>query len=96
MPDLVRWPQFQKRFVSESESKIHELVYVVDCHSVTKRGLQQLAIEAFSSSLTQSEARLLIMMLIYKDGLQIKKQQTQADIKSGTLRFDNDADLKEE
>ena len=96
MPDLVRWPQFQKGFVSESEIKIHELVYVVDSHSVTQRGLQQLAIEAFSSSLSQSEARLLIMMLIHKDNLQIKKRQTQMDNKNNTLRFDNDWDLKED
>ncbi len=96
MPDLTRWPQFQKGFVSESALKIYELVYVVDSRSVVGRGLQQLAIEAFSASLSQNEARLLILMLVFKDNLQSKKRQTQTDAKDNTLRFNNDWDLEEE
>ena len=96
MPDLVRWPQFRQSFVSESEQKIFDLVYVVDSHSVVSRGLQELALDAFSGSLSQAEARMLIAMLVHKDMLANKNRQTQADNKSSILRFDNDWDLKEE
>lgn len=96
MPDLVRWPQFREEFVSESEQKIFDLVYVVDSHSVVSRGLQELAIDAFSSSLRQAEARMLIAMLVHKDTIANKNRQTQTDKKSDTLRLDNDWDLKEE
>ena len=96
MPDLVRWPQFREEPVSESEQKIFDLVYVVDSHSVVSRGLQELAIDAFSNSLTQAEARMLILMLVHKDVITNENRQTQADNKSNTLRLDNDWDLKED
>ena len=96
MPDLVRWPKFRENFVSESEQKIYDLVYVVDSHSVVSRGLQELALDAFSNSLTQAEARILIAMFVHKDRMANKSLQTQADNKSGTLRLDSDWDLKEE
>ncbi len=96
MPDLVRWPQFRESFVSESEQKIYDLVYVVDSHSVVSRGLQELALDAFSNSLTQAEARILIAMFVHKDRMANKNLQTQADNKNSTLRLDSDWDLKEE
>lgn len=96
MPDLVRWPQFRENFASESEQKIFDLVYVVDSPSVVSRGLQELAVDAFSNSLTQAEARMLILILVHKDMIMNKNRQTQADKKSDTLRFDNDWDLKED
>ena len=96
MPNLVRWPQFREELVSESEQKIFDLVYVVDRHSVVSRGLQELAIDAFSNSLTQAEARMLIAMLVHKDVIVNENRQTQADKKSDTLRLDNGWDLKED
>lgn len=96
MPDLIRWPQFRQNLVSESEQKVYDLVYVVDSHTVVSRGAQELAIGAFSNSLTQAEARMLIAMWAHKDMLANKNRQTQADNKSNTLRLDNDWDLKEE
>jgi len=96
MPDLIRWPQFRQNFLSESEQKIYDLVYVVDSHSVVSRGLQELALDAFSSSLSQAEARMLIAMFVHKDMIANKNRQTQADKKSGTLRLDNKWDLEEE
>lgn len=96
MPDLVRWPQFREELVSEPEQKIFDLVYVVDSHSVVSRGLQELAVDAFSNSLSQAEARMLIAMFVHKDVITNKNRQTQADEKSDTLRFDNDWDLEEE
>lgn len=96
MPDLVRWPQFREELVSESEQKIFDLVYVVDSHSVVSRGLQELALDAFSNSLTRAEARMLIAMLVHKDMITNKNRQTQADKKSDTLRLDNNWDLEEE
>lgn len=96
MPDLVRWPQFREEFVSESEQKIFDLVYIVDSHSVISRGLQELALDAFANSLTKAEARMLIATLVHKDMIANKNRQTQADKKSGTLRLDNKLDLEEE
>ena len=96
MPDLIRWPQFRQDFVTDSEQKIYDLVYIVDSHSVISRGLQELALDAFSNTMTKSEARTLIAMLVHKDGLVNKNRQTQADKKSDTLRLDNDWDLKED
>lgn len=96
MPDLVRWPQFRKKYVSESEQKIFDLVYVVDSHSVVSRGLQELALDAFSSSLSQAEARMLIAMFVHKDMIANKNRQTQTDKKSDTLRLNNDWDLEED
>ena len=98
MPDLVRWPQFREELVSESEQKIFDLAYVVDCPSVVNRGAgaQELALGAFSNSLTQAEARMLIAMWVHKDMITNENRQTQADKKSDTLRLDNDWDLKEE
>jgi len=95
MPDLVRWPQFRREYVSETEHKIYELVYVLDSGTVVNRGLQQFAIEAFSPVLTQSEARMLILLLVHKDMIQRKKRQTQSDGKSRTLRINNDWDLED-
>ena len=96
MPDLVRWPQFRNEFVTETEQKVYDLVYVVDCHSVVSRGLQNLALGAFSASFTQAEARLLIVMLVHKDKILNENRQTQADAKSDTLRFDNNPEPEEE
>ena len=96
MPDLVRWPQFRENLVSESEQNIYDLVYIVDSPSVVNRGLQELALDAFSSSLNQAGARMLIAMLVHKDVLASKNRQTQADKKGDVLRLNNDWDLEEE
>lgn len=96
MPDLVRWPQFRENLISESEQKVFDLIYIVDNQSVVNRGLQELALDAFSNSLTQAEARTLIIMLIHKDRIMNKSRQTGADSKSNTLRLNNDWDIEDD
>ena len=95
MPDVMRWPQFRKSNVSETEQKVFELVYVLDSNAVISRGLQQFSIEAFSDILRKSEARLLIYLLVFKDNFKAKQRQTESDSRSSTLRLDNDWDIEE-
>jgi len=96
MPDLVRWPQFRKSLVSESEQKVFDLIYIVDSQAVVSRGLQELSIDAFSNSLTQAEARTLIIMFMHKDQMMNENRQTASDKKSNTLRINNDLDIEDE
>jgi len=96
MPDLVRWPQFRKSLVSESEQKVFDLIYIVDSPAVVSRGLQELAIDAFSNSLSQAEARTLIIMFMHKDRILNESRQTATDKKSNTLRINNYLDIEDE
>ena len=62
---------------------------ILDSPSVVHRGLQEFAVEAFCPTLSAFEARILILVLMYKDELQDVKSQNVNDNKGKVLRLTN-------